>query len=245
MTDAATSLRALVISPDEALRGSFRQASSSLSVPIKIIEAADSAGAAEADLAYLDGALQPDELTRVTTVLRAANKPAFTVYLATGPAAPAFDTAALAGKPSRPEDAKWLLEHSMRVRLPSRVLIVDDSPTMRTIVRKTLAATRFPFDLNEVDAGGAALKLASEGDFHIVFLDYNMPSFNGLETLAEFKREKPDVTVVMMTSTQDEALAEKAHGLGAAFLKKPFFPADIEAVLCGFYGLRALNSKRG
>ncbi len=27
-------------------------------------------------------------------------------------------------------------------------------------------------------------------------------------------------------------------------LKKPFFPADIEAVLCDFYGLRALNPKR-
>jgi CheY-like chemotaxis protein len=245
MTATAASLRALVVSPDEVLRGSFRQASSSLSMPIEIIEAAGSAGAgAAADLAYLDGALPADELTSATTRLGAAPNPAFTIQLATGPSAPAFDTAGLAGKPSRPEDTKLLLERSMRVRRPSRVLVVDDSPTMRAIVRKILAATRFPLDLSEADAGAAALELVREGGFQIVFLDYNMPSFNGLETLAEFKREKRDVTVVMMTSTQDEALAEKARGLGAAFLKKPFFPADIETVLCGFYGLRALNSKR-
>jgi hypothetical protein len=48
----------------------------------------------------------------------------------------------------------------------------------------------------------------------------------------------------MMSSAQDEALARKAGALGAAFLKKPFFPADIEAVLCGFYGLRAFNPRR-
>ena len=52
------------------------------------------------------------------------------------------------------------------------------------------------------------------------------------------------VSVVIMTSMADEALAERAHDQGAAFLKKLFFPADIEAVLCRFYGLRALNPKR-
>jgi CheY-like chemotaxis protein len=115
---------------------------------------------------------------------------------------------------------------------------------MRTIVRKTLAATRFPLDFSEADEGLAALKMVGEADFHIVFLDYNMPGFNGLETLAEFKREQRSVSVVMMTSAATDQLADRARALGAAFLKKPFFPADIEAVLSGFYGLRALNPKR-
>ena len=39
-------------------------------------------------------------------------------------------------------------------------------------------------------------------------------------------------------------LADRARALGAAFLKKPFFPADLENVLCGFYALRALNPQR-
>ncbi len=166
------------------------------------------------------------------------------MQLAAGAAHSAFEADGLAGKPSRPEEAKRLLDRSIRVRLPSRVLIVDDSSTMRTIVRKTLAATRFPLEVSEADEGLAALKLVGEEDIHIVFLDYNMPGFNGLETLAEFKRGPRSVTVVMMTSAATDELADRARALGAGFLKKPFFPADIEAVLSGFYGLRALNPKR-
>ncbi len=96
----------------------------------------------------------------------------------------------LPGKPSRPEEAQCAVDRSIRVLVPTRVLVVDDSATMRSIVRKALAATRFPFEVSEAEEGLAALKLVREGDFHIVFLDYNMPDFSGLETLAEFKREQ-------------------------------------------------------
>jgi DNA-binding response OmpR family regulator len=248
MIEDLLSLRALVVSPEQGLRDLFRHASSSVTVPIEVIEATDAAScrapAEAADLAYLDEALEPGELTRVTSTIRATAKPAFTMHLAAGATVQSFETDGLAGKPSRLEEAKWLLERSVRVRLPSRVLVVDDSSTMRTIVRKTLAATRFPLEVSDAEEGLAALKLVREGDFHVVFLDYNMPNFNGMDTLAEFQREKRSVNVVMMTSTPQEELADRARALGAAFLKKPFFPADIEAVLSGFYGLRALNPKR-
>ena len=127
---------------------------------------------------------------------------------------------------------------------PVRVLVVDDSATMRSIVRKALAATRFQFHVTEASEGLAAVKMVRDGDFHVVFLDYNMPDFSGLETLAEFKREKRPVSVVLISSTQDDTVAERARAEGASFLKKPFFPIDIENALCGFYGLRALNPKR-
>jgi CheY-like chemotaxis protein len=252
MIDDLLSLRALVVSPEEGVRDLFWRASSFVSMPFEIVAAADAAEAVDAcgrstrapDIAYLDGALGPEELKRVILALRAASKPAFTIQLAPGAAAQSFETDALAGRPTRPEQAQWLLERSTKVWLSSRVLVVDDSPTMRSIVRKTLAATRFPLDVSEADEGFLALRLVREKDFDIVFLDYNMPEFNGLETLSEFKREERRVTVVMMTSSPSEELAERARGLGAAFLKKPFFPADIEAVLSGFYGLRALNPKR-
>jgi len=47
-----------------------------------------------------------------------------------------------------------------------------------------------------------------------------------------------------MTSAQDGAISGRALAEGAAFLRKPFFPADIEAVLCRFYGLQSLNPQR-
>jgi CheY-like chemotaxis protein len=218
-------------------------------VPIEIFEAADAASAcrwlaAGADLAYLDGALPAAEIAPIIAAAKAASKPPFTVLLAADAAAQPFATDGLSDKPSRAEEARSFLQRSIRVRLPSRVLVVDDSGTMRSIVRKTLAATRFPLDVSEANEGSAAVKLVREAEFDIVFLDFNMPGLSGLESLSAFKREKHPVHVVMMTSTQDELLAGRAQAEGAAFLKKPFFPADIEAVLCRFYGLRELNPKR-
>ena len=71
-----------------------------------------------------------------------------------------------------------------------------------------------------------------------------MPGLNGLETLSEIRRESPGVAVVMMTSTLDNAIADRAHTAGAlAFLKKPFYPADIDNVLERYFGLRAAATR--
>jgi CheY-like chemotaxis protein len=124
--------------------------------------------------------------------------------------------------------------------MPSHVLVVDDSATMRNIVRKLLTGIRFPLEIAEAEEGIAALKQIASGRFDFVFLDYSMPGLNGIETLSEIKRQYPKVQVVIMTSVQDEAVAERARAAGAAaFLRKPFYPADIDAVLQGIYGLRA------
>jgi CheY-like chemotaxis protein len=174
-----------------------------------------------------------------------ARRPPFLVLLAPPDlAVEPLTTDAVAAKPVRLEKARGLIERSMRVRIPNRVLLVDDSSAMRSIVRKILGATRFPFGVSEAAEGGAALKLAGEGEFDIVFLDYNMPGFDGLETLTEFKRAKRRMTVVVMSSVPHASLAERVRAQGAAFLKKPFFPADLEAVLTRHYGLTALNPKR-
>jgi CheY-like chemotaxis protein len=248
MTGDLFSLRAILVSADHVLCDLFQHAAAASAVPAEIAEADDAAAAraslAGADLVYVDGALPGPQITQIVAAARAADKPPFTLHLATSAIAQSFDCDGLAGRPVRPDQASWLLERSMRVRLPSRVLVVDDSATIRAIVRKALAGTRFPLDVSEAETGIAALQLVRENDFNIVFLDHYMPDFSGLETLAEIKREGRDVHVVLMTSAQDTVAAKRARSHGASFLKKPFFPADIEAVLCGFYGLRALNPKR-
>jgi CheY-like chemotaxis protein len=248
MTDELFLLRVIVASASKSDRDLFRQAAVASKVPIEIIEANGAASACGflagiVDFVFLDGALASDEIARVAALARIVPKPPFTIQLGGSKAAP-FETDALAAKPTHLEEAKPFLERAIRVRQPSRVLVVDDSSTMRSIVRKILAATRFPLEVTEVAQGVEAIELARTTAFDIVFLDYNMPGFSGLETMAEFQREKRRVTFVLMTSTRDDALADRARAQGAAFLKKPFFPADIEAVLCDFYGLRALNPKR-
>jgi CheY-like chemotaxis protein len=250
MTDELLLLRAVVLTASGAERDLFRQAGAASKVLIEIVEADSSAAACQAiaagvDLVYLDAALPGADAEQAIAAARATAKPPFTVLLtATGAPVQAFKTDAVAAKPKNLEDARRLVERSMGVRLSGRVLLVDDSSTMRSIVRKILLATRFPFEVSEAAEGFAAIKLASETEFDIVFLDYNMPGFSGLETLSEFKREKRRMTVVVITSAQDGALEQRVREQGAAFLKKPFYPADIEAVLIRHYGLTALNPER-
>jgi CheY-like chemotaxis protein len=140
--------------------------------------------------------------------------------------------------PQHAEHARRLLQKCVRARLPTRVLIVDDSSTMRSIVRKILSASRFTLVLDECDQGAAALERVRTGGYGIVFLDYNMPGLNGFATLSQLRREHPELAVIMITSSLEAAIADRAQAAGAlGFLRKPFYPADIDAMLERYFGL--------
>jgi DNA-binding response OmpR family regulator len=84
----------------------------------------------------------------------------------------------------------------------------------------------------------AALEHLRGGNFGIVFLDYNMPGKSGFDTLADIQREHANVAVVMMSSTSSKAITDRALSLGAlGCLKKPFYPADVDAMLERFFGI--------
>jgi CheY-like chemotaxis protein len=249
MADELLSLRAIVVSPSPRNRAMFRNAAAAAQVPVELVEndgegAAGRSIASGADLAFFDMALGRESVSRMTVAARAASSPPVTVALCALGDSGSFPTDGLANRPGDEDDAHRLFAGSMRLRLPSRVLLVDDSLTMRSIVHKVLAATRFPLDVTEAGTGGEALALARRVEFDFVFFDHNLPGLSGLEAIAELRRAKHYPGFVLMTSADDEALAEKARAQGIAFLRKPFYPADLEGVLCGFCGLRALNPAR-
>ena len=249
MTDDLLSFRVLFVSPAPADQELFRRAAAASRIPLEVIEADGVASASRSfalgvDVAFLDGWLGDDAIEKVTAAARAAAKPPFTVLMSGQSTKLPFPTDALTIKPSGMGEAKSLVEKAVRLRLPSRVMVVDNSSTMRSIVRKILVATRFPLEIREVAQGSEALELARQLEFDLIFLDHNMPGFRGLETMGELRREKRNPVFVLITSLQDEAVARRARALGAAFLKKPFYLADIEAVICAYYGLRALNPQR-
>ncbi|WP_168192876.1 response regulator [Undibacter mobilis] len=189
------------------------------------------------DICVLDGGL-PDAVKQAalasTKALR--SRPYLFVRAARGAAMPAGMTGMLT-KPVDVADAHRLVELCVRTKLPTRALVVDDSSTMRGIVRKILSACRFQLELHESEEGLAALERLRREPFDLVFLDYNMPGFDGCEILSEIKREVPQVAVVMMTATVDTEVADRAAALGAlGFLRKPFYPADIDRLLDRFYG---------
>jgi CheY-like chemotaxis protein len=245
MSGDLVSLRMLVVAAVPSQRDLWQQAAVMSSVPIDYM-AEDAAGAIAAlqnggiDICVIDGAVAAADRRRVCEVARAA-RPAPLVFAAVARGKPRPDNVdgALA-RPSRLEEASKLVEICVRAKIPTRVLVVDDSGTTRTIIRKMLTASRFTLDVHEASEGLAALEQLGSGRFALVFLDYNMPGLNGFETLSEIKRIAPATSVVIMTSIVNDATIGRAQASGAlAFLKKPFFPADIDAVFARYFGLHA------
>jgi CheY-like chemotaxis protein len=250
MSGELISLRVLTVFVRDHDRDRLRLGAGRVSVPIDVLEAETAAAATgvlaggDIDIVFLDAALAPSDRAAVLAAARAAKAPPFVLLAGSSQeeaskiaAAESADAGVL--KPPNTDDAKDLVERCVRMRLPKRILVVDDSSTMRGIVRRIFASTRFRLEVTEAEEGVTALKEIATGKFDLALIDYNMPGLNGLETLAEIKRLNPHIAVLVMTSTRDDALAERARAAGAAaFLKKPFFPADIDAVLHSLFGFK-------
>jgi CheY-like chemotaxis protein len=250
MSDDFVSVRILVVCAAEQDGELLRQGATLAVIPPHFSHVATAAAARAAlaegnvDIALLDTAMAERDMKEVFKAVRSARNPPSVVMVApsreeAADLASAGVADAIVVKPAKLPDAKALIESCVRLKVPSRVLVVDDSITMRSIVRKILSGCRFPLEIFEADDGIDALKQISTGKFDFVFLDYNMPGLNGLEMLSQLKQQHPRMEVVVMTSAQDEALAARAREAGAAgFLKKPFYPSDVDTILHACYRLR-------
>jgi CheY-like chemotaxis protein len=242
MSHDLVSLTMMVIGMTGLERELWREAATMSSIPIdfSIFDPAPgivALGNGGTDICILDGAL-PEPVTAAALTATKAVKPAPRVFIcADGDYPRPSGVTATFEKPADTEAAGRIVERCLRATVPTRVLVVDDSSTMRSIVRKILSASRFRLDLHEAGEGRAALERLRRENFGIVFLDHNMPGLDGVTTLCEIKRETPDVAVVMMTTAVEEPVVERAMAAGAlGFLKKPFYPADIDRVLDRYYG---------
>lgn len=109
-----------------------------------------------------------------------------------------------------------------------RVLLVDDEPDMRMLVRLTLERTEGIEVVAEVDSGAEAIDRLAEVPVDVVLLDYMMPGgLNGLETAEQVRASPPPFGVpriVLFTAWATEELAEKAATIGIdRFLSKDDF----------------------
>lgn len=135
-------------------------------------------------------------------------------------------------KPFEAAQVHAILKTYCRLTVPTQVLVVDDSATVRRIVRKVLDASIFNIDITEAANGAEALELCGSGDYSVVFLDCNMPGLNGFETLERLLEEDPGVKVIMITSERNEDLRRRSLDRGAfGFLHKPFRGIDIDREL--------------
>lgn len=106
----------------------------------------------------------------------------------------------------------------------TRVLIVDDLPFMRKIIRETLESAGYS-DISEAENGVIALERYKELRPDLVLLDIVMPVLDGIRTLEKLIKLDPKARVVMCSALGQEKLIIHAIQLGAKdFVVKPFHP---------------------
>jgi two-component system, chemotaxis family, chemotaxis protein CheY len=105
-----------------------------------------------------------------------------------------------------------------------KVLVVDDSPTVRQQVSMALKQAGFGV-IEASDGIDGAAKVAANPDIGMIILDVNMPRMNGLEMLEKI-RESPEhaqLAVIMLTSEGERTLIDRAKKAGAkGWIVKPF-----------------------
>ena len=110
---------------------------------------------------------------------------------------------------------------------PTRVLVVDDEPTLLKALEALLR--RKGCEVIAVESPIAATQKLAQEDFDVALLDIKMPQLSGLELLHAVKHRRPEVEVIMMTghATVETALAAVKAG-AYDYLTKPF--DDVELV---------------
>lgn len=106
--------------------------------------------------------------------------------------------------------------------MSTRVLVADDSSTMRKIIIRSLQAVGVP-NASEAADGDEALKIFKPGDFDLVLTDWNMSGKNGLEVVREIRKLDKDVKIMMITTEAEKARVLEAIQAGVSdYLVKPF-----------------------
>ncbi|MDR0869590.1 MAG: response regulator [Planctomycetaceae bacterium] len=104
----------------------------------------------------------------------------------------------------------------------TRVLVADDSSTMRKIILRSLNAVGIK-DITEAGDGNEAVNLFAPGKFDLVLTDWNMPGKTGLEVLKAIREQDKAIPVIMVTTEAEKSRVLEAIQAGVSdYLVKPF-----------------------
>ncbi|MFK5915827.1 MAG: response regulator [Woeseiaceae bacterium] len=109
--------------------------------------------------------------------------------------------------------------------MEKRVLIVDDTPSLRQIIG--LVLRKAGYTVVEGADGADGLSKLDGSEFHLIISDINMPNMNGIEMIGEIKKmpEYKDVPIVMLTTEPSSELKSQREALGVKlWMVKPFNP---------------------
>jgi two-component system, chemotaxis family, chemotaxis protein CheY len=122
-----------------------------------------------------------------------------------------------------------------------RVLIADDSPAMRAVIRRVIELSGFEVDaFVEAADGSEALSLLRSQPVDVILTDINMPNVNGEQLLGLLHRDHSlrATPVIVISTDATENRIHRMLALGACgYITKPFYPEalrfELERVLGG------------
>src|SRR5215813_4262805 len=111
------------------------------------------------------------------------------------------------------------------------ILIVDDEPSMLRYTKTLLEVDNY--SVETAGSGFEAIKRVQEGlNPNLILLDMAMPSMNGLQTIEECKKIRPEQKIVVLSCVSDTSTVVQAIKLGALdYVTKPFYKSELDAVL--------------
>jgi two-component system chemotaxis response regulator CheY len=112
-----------------------------------------------------------------------------------------------------------------------KILIVDDSPTIRRMVTASLRSLQDAV-FEEAGNGLEAIENVSRSPIDLMILDLNMPGMHGLEVLQFIRSHERyrEISIIVLTTKYDAASRTAALAGGASnFMTKPFEPAALLA----------------
>ncbi|WP_024790351.1 chemotaxis response regulator CheY [Lebetimonas sp. JH292] len=120
-----------------------------------------------------------------------------------------------------------------------KILVVDDSSTMRRIIQNTLARLGYKDVIQAADGIEAWDALQSNPDIEVVITDWNMPNMNGLELVKKIRAEERYKSLPIIMVTTEGGKKEVITALKAGvnnYIVKPFTPQVLKEKLEGVLG---------
>lgn len=112
-----------------------------------------------------------------------------------------------------------------------KILVVDDSSTMRESIRIILTTGGYKVE-TAVDGQDGLDKFLNDKEFSLILSDINMPNMNGLDFLKNLRKVSKEIPVIILTTETDKEKIEEAKSYKAsAWIVKPFQPNDLKEVV--------------
>jgi CheY-like chemotaxis protein len=143
--------------------------------------------------------------------------------------------------PFLPKYSVFPSDRAPRLREKVRVVIVDDDPFFRSLLKVMLTqAGLHDAEIREAEDSDQALGMCRRDPVDLIFCDLNLPAFrsmNGLDIIRELRYVIPDVPMYMVTADNTQDLIERVRAVGATgHILKPISLRTLKRLLLSNFG---------